>query len=868
MTNLPHAEAAGSARRAASVSNPGKLAVILRLAARELRGGAKGFVVFLMCLALGVAAIAGVGSLARGLTEGMAREGRTILGGDASFSVHHQEATPPQRALLESKGRVSEVATLRAMARAASGDATLVELKAVDRAWPLVGAATIEPAIPLSDALSERDGRFGAAVDPAVLTRFGLKIGDRLTVGTSEFDIRATLTREPDKLSEGIGFGPRMIVSDEALKRSGLVQPGSLVRYSYRVALPPSADADAATRALVTDVEKQAPEAGFSTRSRFNAAPQLERNIGRFTEFLTIVGLAALVVGGVGVANAVAAFVERKRATIAIMKSVGASGRTVFLIHLVEVSAIALVGIAMGLAVGAAIPFAAVAALETVLPLPIEASVYPRELLLALAYGALTALAFAVWPLGRAHDVPVAALFRDAVAPERRYPRPIYVIATAALAIALGWLAIAASYDQRIAQTFVVATAATFLALRLVASGIMRLAAWAPRPKRTELRLALANVHRPGALTPSVVLSLGLGLVLLVTLTLIDASIRQQLTRELPQRAPAFFFLDIPGSEKDAFAKLVQQKEPDAKLDMVPMLRGSFSTIRGEPLSEQKVDPEYRWALRGDRGVTFAEEIPEGSRIVEGDWWPKDYAGEPLVSFDQRLGKALGLKIGDEVGVNILGRVITAKVANFREIDWETLGINFFMVFSPNAFRGAPYMNLATVTFPDGASDAREFELLRDATKAHASITAIRVKDALTTVSAVVENLAFAIRVASGVTLLASVMVLAGALAAGHRRRVYEAVVLKTLGATRGRLIAAFAAEYAILGAVTAVFGLVVGSLAAWGVTTQIMKVTFVFDPAGAAIISAGALAATIAIGLIGTWRVLGEKPARHLRSL
>lgn len=867
MTNLPHAEAAGASRRSAA-TNPAKLPVILRIAARELRGGAKGFFVFLACLALGVAAIAGVGSLARGLTEGMAREGRAILGGDASFSVHHQEASRAHRALLEQKGRVSEVATLRAMARAPSGDATLVELKAVDRAWPLVGEAVIEPKLPLSDVTAEKDGRFGAAVDPAVLSRFGLKLGDRLTVGTTEFDIRATLTREPDRLSEGLGFGPRMIVSDEALKRSGLVQPGSLVRYSYRVALPATADGDDATRALVADVEKQAPDAGFSSRSRFNAAPQLERNIGRFTEFLTIVGLTALVVGGVGVANAVAAFVERKRATIAILKAVGASGRTVFLIHLTEVAAIALVGIAIGLAIGAAIPFAAVAALEAALPLPIEASIYPRELLLALAYGALTALAFAVWPLGRAHDVPVAALFRDAVAPERRYPRAVYVIATVALAAALCWLAVAASYDQRIAKTFVAAAAGTFLALRFVASGIMWLAARTPRPKRTELRLALANVHRPGALTPSVVLSLGLGLVLLVTLTLIDSSIRHQLAKELPQKAPAFFFLDIPGAEKDAFAKLVQAKEPQAELAMVPMLRGSFSTLRGEPLSETKVDPEFRWALRGDRGVTFAEDPPEGSRVIEGEWWPKDYAGEPLVSFDQRLGKALGLKIGDEVGVNVLGRTITAKVANFREIDWESLGINFFMVFSPNAFRGAPYMNLATVSFPDGAADAREFELLRDATKAFPSITAIRVKDALTTVSAVVENLAFAIRVASGVTLLASVLVLAGALAAGHRRRVYEAVVLKTLGATRGRLIAAFAAEYAILGLVTAAFGLVVGSLAAWGVTTQIMKVTYVFDPAGAALISAGALVATIAIGLIGTWRVLGEKPARHLRSL
>lgn len=866
-SDIPHAE---EARRAVSkhAGRFSKLPISLRLAGRELRGGVQGFVVFLLCLALGVAAIAGVGSLARGLTEGLAREGRSILDGDASFSMHHQEATPEQRAVLERKGRVSEVASLRAMARVASGDATLVELKAVDGAWPMIGKADLEPTLPIADILAQKDGRFGAAVDPAVLARFGLKIGDRLIVGNLELDVRAALTREPDRLSEGVGFGPRLLVSLDALKASGLLQPGSLVRYSYRVALPDGAGDDEAVKRLLADVEKQAPEAGFNARSRFNAAPQLERNVGRFTQFLTIVGLAALIIGGVGVANAVAAFVDRKRETIATLKGIGASGGTVFLIHLAEVATLGALGVGLGLIVGAVLPFAAVAALKSVLPIPIEPSIYPRELLLALAYGALTTLAFAVWPLGRAHDVPVAALFREQVAPEARRPRLVYIAATFALAAALCGLAVYAAYDTRIAGIFVVATAATFLALRLTASGIMWLAARAPRPRSVELKLALANMHRPGALTPSVVLSLGLGLALLVTLTLIDSSIRKQLSNELPAKAPSFFFLDLTAAERDAFTSLIKDKAPDATLESVPMLRGSFATLKGKPLDENAVDPEYRGLLKGDRGVTFAAEPPKGSTVVEGEWWAPDYSGPPLISFDRRLAKALGLSVGDEVGINVLGRIITAKVANLREIHWETLGINFFMVFSPNAFKGAPYMNLATVTFPNGGSDAQEFALMRDVTRAFPAVTAIRVKDALTSVSKVVENLAVAIRVASGVTLVSSMLVLAGALAAGHRRRVYEAVVLKTLGATRGRLIAAFAAEYALLGLVTAVFGLIVGSLGAWGVTTDIMKIDFAFDWPGAGLAALGALAVTILLGLAGSWRALGEKPARHLRSL
>lgn len=867
-SDLPHAEEARGAVSKRAANRSFKPAMIFRLAARELRGGVQGFVVFLLCLALGVAAIAGVGSLARGLTEGLTREGRAILGGDAAFSLLHREANPDERRMLDGKGRVSEIATLRAMARGGGGDAALVELKAVDGAWPMVGEAKIEPSTPLGDALSSKDGRFGAAVDAALLARLDVKVGDRLFLGSIELDVRAALTAEPDRLSDGVGFGPRMLISTEALKATGLIQPGSLTRWTYRVVLPDGASNDDAVRALVTDVEKQAPDAGFNARSRFNAAPQLERNVNRFTQFLTIVGLTALMIGGVGVANAVSAFVERKRDTIATLKSVGASGGTVFLIHLVEVAALGAVGIAIGLAVGAAIPFAAVAALANVLPLPVDAAVFPRELLLAFAYGALTAFAFAVWPLGRAHDVPVAALFRDHVAPTRKLPRPVYLVATLLLAGSLCALAVYAAYDRRIATSFVGAAIAVFVALRLVAWGIMWAAARLPRPRSAELKLALANVHRPGALTPSVVLSLGLGLVLLVTITLIDSSIRRQLSNELPAKAPSFFFLDIPSAERDAFRDLMAKTAPDADIESVPMLRGSFTSIKGVPVDQVSVDPEYRWALTGDRGVTFGDEIPRGSKVIDGEWWAPGHTGDNLVSFDQRLGKALGLSVGDEIGVNVLGRTMTAKVANFREIAWETLGINFFMVFSPNTFAGAPSMNLATVTLPGGGTDQQEFALMREATRAFPSITAIRVKDALTSITAVVENLAFAIRVASGVTLVSSVLVLAGALAAGHRRRVYEAVILKTLGATRARLLAAFAAEYAMLGLVTAAFGLIVGSLAAWAVTANIMRIDFSFDPLGAGLAALAALAVTIALGLAGTWRILGEKPARHLRSL
>ena len=416
-------------------------ALTLRFALREMRGGLRGFAVFIACIALGVAAIAGVGSFARSLGDGLAREGRVILGGDVSFSLMPREATAAERAFLDDNGRVSAAATLRAMARAPSGESALVEIKAVDAAYPLFGQVALEPAGNLADALAERDGAFGAAADPALLARLNLERGARVTVGAATIELRAVLKTEPDKLAGGIGFGPRLLISEAALRATGLIQPGSLVRWHYRLRLPDSDANDRAANAVVAASEQQFPDAGWEVRTRANASPALGRNIERFTQYLTLVGLTALLVGGVGVANAVKHYLDRRREVIATLKSLGATGGRVFAIYLTEVMLLAAVGTAIGLVVGAILPFAVSGAFGSVIPLPIEPALHRGELALAVLYGFLTALAFALWPLGRAHDVPVSALYRDAVAPERRSPRTRYVALTVLVVAALAALA-------------------------------------------------------------------------------------------------------------------------------------------------------------------------------------------------------------------------------------------------------------------------------------------------------------------------------------------------------------------------------------------------------------------------------------------
>ena len=840
----------------------------LRFALRELRGGLRGFYVFIACIALGCMAIAGVGSLAASLADGLSRQGQVILGGDLAFTLIQRELSPDERTFLDKRGKVSSAATMRVMAREANGKATLVEMKAVDGAYPLYGAAVLDPPAALNNMLAQRDGAFGAAADPVLLTRLDVKPGARLTVGNATFEIRAALTSEPDKLAGGIGFGPRLLVSQEALRATGLLQPGSLVRWHYRLRLPQSDATDAAANEVTAQARSAFPEAGWDIRNRSNAAPQLERNVERFTQFLTIVGLTALLVGGVGVGNAVKGHLDRRCEIIATMKALGASGSRVFAIYLTQVLLLAAAGAAIGMAAGAILPFLVTWSFGAIIPLPIDPAVHPAELLLALVYGLITALAFALWPLGRAHDVPVGALFRDAVAPQPAWPRKIYVVMTASAAVALAAFAVLLAYDRRVAVIYVGVAACIFILLRLVAALVMLAARHAPRARATILRMAVANIHRPGALTPTIVLSLGLGIALLVTVIEIDGNLQRQFAQELPARAPSFYFLDIPADQAGRFDAFVRAQAPSAKLEEVPMLRGRIVSANGIPAENLKPKEGAAWVLQSDRGITYAGQIPSGSRLVEGQWWGADYDGPPLLSFEKKIADGLGLKLGDPVTVNVLGRNITSRIANMRTVDWQSLGINFVMVFSPHAFDGAPHTHLATLTFPNGGTPAQEGAIVRAVAGPFPMVTAVRVKDALEAIAAIVANLVLAIRGASALTLLVAALVLGGALAAGHRHRVYDAVILKTLGATRLRLLAAYIIEYLLLGAATAMFGVLSGSLAGWLIVTELMHLPFAWLPLPALASAAGAVAVTVVLGLIGTYSALGQKPASVLRNL
>lgn len=838
----------------------------LRLARRELRAGLKGFWIFLASLALGVAAITAVQSVARGVLDGLEADGRRLLGGDVALRQLYQPISSEQLAQLSARATaLTHSREMRAMVQRQEGEgSSLVELKAVDATYPLVGEMRVaeDPGSDLESLLAKTEGRWGALVEPALLARLDLQVGDPLLLNRLPLTIRGTIAEEPDRLggSGRFGLGPRLLIAADALGESGLERPGSMIYHHYRLLLKGGDDPEA----LRSDLEERFPDAAWRITDYRNAAPQIRIFVERLDLFLTLVGLTALLVGGVGVGNAIRAYLDGKLRTIALLKSVGATHGRVFEIYLAQMLILAGAGIGAGLLVGVASPALAAGLLSQLLPFQLPTQLYPEVLLRAAGFGLLTTLAFGIWPLARTRQVAAAALLRGngEAATATALPWP-YLAATVIAALGLAALAIFSADRPLFAIIFIVGAAVTMALFRLAAVTVLRMTRSFTHLRRPGLRLALANLHRPGAPTANSILSLGLGLTVLVAIALIQGNLARQVDDELPDRAPAFFFIDIQKEQQEAFAAALGHIDGTENLRQVPYMRGRIEEIRGAPAIEALTHPDQAFWLEGDRGVTYASAAPDSGRIVAGEWWAADYSGAPLLSVHKDLAEAFALSIGDQITVNLFGRRLTATVATIRELEWRSMQLNFSLVFSPDPLRFAPHTYLATVE----ASESAEPTVQRIVAEQFPSVTLVRVKEALATLNGVLADIGVAVRGVAGVTLLAGVLVLAGAIAAGHRRRVYESVILKVLGATRRELLGVYLLEYGLLGAITALIAGLLGSITAWAVITQVMESEWLFLPSTLALTLAGALTITLALGYVGTWHALGERAGPLLRN-
>ena len=830
------------------------LATLWRIARRDLATRIRGLRLLAVCLFLGVATLAAIGSLTSGITSELQRRGQTILGGDIEFSLPQREANAEEMAGFRSIGTPSATVRLRAMANAPGGDALLSELKGVDGAYPLYGTMRLESGTRKGPPPA---GSIWIGKDLAL--RLDLKVGGAVKFGEKSFKIDGIIAEEPDRLGEGFTLGPVAIIGLGDLPATQLIQPGSLYESKYRIRLPGDANAAAVGKALT----ERFPEAGWDITDSSNGAPGTRRFIERMGQFLSLVGLAALVIAGIGVGNGVASYLAGKRPGLATLKVLGADSAAVLRIYGLQILAVAAASIAAGLIVGALMPSLIGAVAGDVLPVRPGFALYPLPLIVSAAYGLLIAIAFALPPLAATRHVPAAGLYRATVDGGARIDRRTVVSVGVALAAIIA-LAVGTAREPLFALSFI--GAAIGLLLILVALGwlVRRTASRVPRPKRPLLRLAVANLHRPGAATGALVVALGLGLTLFVTLAAIQTSITAEIARTVPQRAPSFFVLDIPRGDAAKFRSMVVDAAPDAQVNMIPALRGSVTEFKGQRVDELAELPEGAWVLRGDRGLTYSPTLPNGSELVGGKWWAADYKGPPLVSVEQEVAASLGLKLGDTLSVNVLGVEVQARVASFRTVQWDNFGLNYVLVYSPGTFDAAPHNMVATVAVPPKA----EVELARSIPRAFPSASLIQVRDVVSQVTTLLTQMSQAIAAAASIAILAGIAVLIGAIAASRERRVYDSVILKLLGATRGQILGAQAMEYAVLAAILGVLALALGLAGAWYVVTQLFDFRFAPDPFIVGLTLIGGAGLSFLIGIAGSWPLLSAKPAQALRSL
>ena len=821
-----------------------------RLAWRDLRRGGRGLLLLALCLFLGTAALAGIGSLSASILAALDARGREYLGGDVELRVSQRRATVEELAAFTRAGRVSETVAMRAMATVPGREPALVDLRGVDEAWPLVGSFRLEPG-----ALKARPHGAEIAIAPALADRLGVRVGDRLRLGRAELTVIGLIAAEPDRLGAGFALGPPVLVDLAGLDLTQAVQPGSLYESRYRLALPRPAEAGITGARLVG----RFANAGWTARTAAQAAGGLRRGLGQLGQFLLLVGLAALTVAGVGVGSGVAAYLAAKTRIIATLKVLGARSPLIAAVFLLQIGATAAVGIVLGLVVGALVPAVVARLAGSALPVPPELAMYPLPLATAALLSGLVALLFALPALARARAVPAATLLRDAVAAGGRPSRRL-VATMAVLLAALAGVAVLTATDRLLALGFVGAVAALVLLLWGVGLALRAGLARLPRPRAPLTRLALANLHRPGSQTDRLVVALGLGFSLFVAMAAIDTSLSAELRGAAPAKAPRFFAIDLQPEDAPAFRAAVLAAAPSAQIEATPSLRGSISAVNGVPVARLNTQS---WVVRGDRTLTWSAALPPRNQLVAGRWWPANYNGPPLVSIEDRAAAALGVKVGDSLTVSVLGVDVPARIAALRKIDWQGLGLNFAIVFSPGYIQEAPHALLASVYAPPGGDGA----IARGVAATLPSVTLIRVGDVIGQVGQVLGQVALAVRAAAAVTVLAGIAVLIGAVAATTRARRYDSVVLKLLGGSARQVLGVQALEYLLLSLLLAAVALLLGAGAGWFVVTRILDLAWAPDWGMVALTLALAAAMTLGVGLLGSLPVLRSRPADALRT-
>ncbi len=879
----------------------------VKMAWRETRAAWRHFFYFLVCIALGVSAIVSVGLFAANVERAVTREARGLLGGDLEVRTSRPMSEAGERVLcsLASRGilmtHVSELVAMAAAVndgQARSGPTTqLVELKAVESGYPLYGTVKADPDRPLSSLLTSiRTGCaapfcYGALVQESLLIRMGLSVGDHLKIGQATFLIAGVIRKEPDRIANAFSLGPRVMISREGLMAAELVKPGSRVRERYLLKVPPGMPIPP----LLDELRGRLAGEMVRVSSYREAQPQLKQFLEQLARYLGLVGLTALFVGGIGVATSVQAFLREKLQTIAILKTLGADSATVVKTYLGQAAFLGLLGSVTGAGLGVA--------LQDLLPGFIS-SLFATNVLEQIAFsselsrsswlplfngmslGLLTTVLFSVWPLLGIREIRPALILRREVAGSESAPLagavhqwkpwrwkvgaddPVRAITAISIAVGLAGLSIWQAGSWKVGLVFLGALVLAIVLLSLAAAALVRVVRWVPTPRSLAVRYAIGNLDRPGSHATGIVVSVGIGVMVIMAVGLLERSLIRQLGENRPEDAPTFFFIDIQPDQADGFIRLLHERTGDLNPQLTPLVRSRLAAINGRPVTieeggEEERDKRKSWYFTREYVLTFLDRLPKGNEVVKGEWWkPGQVFSQPLVSVEEEAARNLGLDVGSVVEFEIQGATVSAEVSSIRKVEWRNFSTNFYMILSPGSLEEVPVTYVATARVPP----QDEIPLQQAVVAAFPNVTAINVGDVLDSFARLLDRLSLAIRAVAAFCILAGALVMAAALAATRYRRLYESVILKALGATRGLIARSFATEYALLGAIAGVIGIALASALSWAVLYFILELPWSFQPGVLTVGFLLTVALNLTVGFLATFRILGQRPLAVLR--
>lgn len=883
---------------------------MVMMAWRETRAAWRHFLYFLVCIAIGVGALTGVSLFGTQVEQMVTKEARGLLGGDLEIRLSRPITQNGQAILASLRERgivLTHVSELVAMAArddsSKPGQPTqIVELKAVEPQYPLYGSLRLAPNNDLAELLVQQSHGcpdrtcFGVVVQESLLIRMGLAVGDRLRIGQGLFIITGIVRTEPDRMANAFSLGPRILMSREGLREAELIKVGSRIRERYLLKIPHTM----APEPLVYELRGRLTSESARVSSYREAQPQLKQFLEQLTRYLGLIGLTALFVGGLGVATSVHAFIREKLQTIAILKTVGAESSTIIRTYVLQATILGLMGSLVGLGIGVllqqSLPGMITALMASDLLDQLGFShggmeLPPSPLVKGLVLGILSTLLFTLWPLLTIRDIKPARIFRRDVAPLASPNAPqttrrwifwkgldrAKTLTSIGIGLGLALLSIWQANSWKVGLLFILAFAAAVLLLGVSAHLLLGALRNGPRPEPLILRQALGNVVRPGNQVVSITIAIGIGVMVVTTVSLVERSLLAQVSENRPTDAPTFFFIDIQPDQAEEFVSLLHQQSSDPAPKLTPLVRSRLAGLKGEPVTieamseeeeqkektTQKAERRKKWYLTREYVLTFLQDLPKDNKVVQGEWWkPGQVFPKPLISIEEDAAKQLGLTVGDTIELDIQGTSITGEISSLRQVEWGNFSTNFYMIFSPGALDGAPHTYVATVR----VAPSEEVSLQQAVVASFPNVTAINIGDVLDSFARVLDRLSLAIRAVALFCVLSGGLVMAAALAATRYRRLYESVILKALGATRSMIARSFAVEYALLGALGGLLGCGLASALSWAVLETVFDLSWSLQPVVLAMSFVATITLAMLVGFLSTYRILGQPPLSVLR--